>query len=105
MKASMTLFKTAQLFMASSLASIFAQVNIPQPSLGQSTVRQGLQIFFAIAGAVAMLMITIGGLRYVLSRGDSNGIKNAKETIIYAAVGLVVTMTGYGIVTFVLSRI
>ncbi len=101
----MTTFKTAQLFLASAFTSVFAQVNIPQPSLGGSTVRQGLQIFFAIAGAVAMLMIALGGLRYVLSRGDANGVKSAKETIIYAAVGLVVTMTAYGIVTFALSRV
>lgn len=82
-----------------------SDVNIPKSTLGGDTVQLALQIFFQIAGAVAMLIIAIGALKYVTSRGDSNSIKTAKETIIYAAVGLIVMITGYGIVTFVIGRV
>lgn len=80
-------------------------INIPQNSLGDDAIKNGLQIFFQIAGAVAMLIIAIGAFKYVISRGDPNSIKNAKETIIYAAVGLIITITGYGIVTFVIKNL
>lgn len=81
------------------------QVKIPQTSLDSSTIPHALQVFFSIAAAVALFMVAFGAFRYTISRGDSNSIKNAKETIIYAAVGLVVTMTGYGIVTFVMRNL
>lgn len=80
-------------------------VNIPHSSLGGDTIQHGLQLFFQIASAVAMLIIAIGAFKYVISRGDANSIKNAKETIIYAAVGLMITLTGYGIVTFVIKSL
>lgn len=60
-------------------------------------------LIFAV-GAAATIMIVIGGLRYALSGGDAAGTKSAKETIIYACVGLVVALMSYGIVNFVLSR-
>jgi hypothetical protein len=58
-----------------------------------------------VVGAVAVIMIIIGGLRYVLSGGDSAGTKSAKDTILYAIIGLVVAVVAYGIVAFVLKWI
>ncbi len=54
-----------------------------------------------VVGAVAVIMIIIGGLRYVISGGDSNGISGAKNTILYAIVGLVVVLFAQVIVAFV----
>lgn len=56
-------------------------------------------------GIVSVIMIIIGGFRYVLSGGDSNGIQGAKNTIIYALVGLVVAIFGQVIISFVLSKL
>ena len=56
-------------------------------------------------GAVAVIMIVVGGLRYVMSAGDTSAVNGAKNTILYAVVGLVVTVMSYAIVNFVLSRI
>jgi len=76
-----------------------SDVNIPKSSLdSRTTIPLALNIVFGIAGAIALLMIVIGGLKYVLSHGDTNAVKSAKETIIYAVVGLVVTIAAYGIV-------
>src|SRR6266550_2179535 len=58
-------------------------------------------IIFA-GGAIAILMIVIGGIRYTLSGGDQGGINSAKNTILYAVVGLVVSVSAYAIVNFVL---
>lgn len=61
----------------------------------------GLLIY--IAGAIAVIMIIIGGIRYITSNGDSSGVTGAKNTILYAVVGLVVTILAYTIVKFVLG--
>ena len=58
-----------------------------------------------VTGAVSILMIVIGGLRYTLSNGDQSGINSAKNTILYAVVGLILSVMGYAIVNFVLSSI
>lgn len=58
-----------------------------------------------ILGVVAVLMIIIGGFRYVLSGGDPAGTKSAKDTILYALIGLVVALLSFALVSFVAGRI
>lgn len=64
-----------------------------------------LSTFTFIIGAIAVLMIVIGGLRYVLSAGDATALTSAKNTILYAAVGLVLAAMANAIVNFVLTNI
>ena len=58
-----------------------------------------------VTGSVSVLMIVIGGFRYAISGGDQGSINSAKNTILYAVVGLILSLMGYAIVNFVLSRI
>ncbi|SRR6266496_4109826 len=58
-----------------------------------------------ITGAISALMIVIGGLRYTLSGGDQGSISSAKNTILYAVIGLVLSLTSFAIVNFVLTRV
>ena len=46
-------------------------------------------------------MLIIGGLRYVISQGDANNVKQAKDTILYAIIGIVVAILAYAVVNFV----
>ena len=62
-----------------------------------------VDILSVIVGAVAVIMIIIGGFRYVISGGDSNGVSGAKNTIMYAIIGLVVVLFAQVIVAFVYS--
>src|SRR6478672_8818782 len=48
-------------------------------------------LLFAI-GTVSVVMIIVGGIRYVISNGEAAKIKQAKDTILYAVVGLIVSM-------------
>jgi len=57
-----------------------------------------------IVGAASVIMIIIGGFRYVISGGDSNGVSGAKNTIMYAIIGLVVVIFAQVIVAFVYSN-
>jgi hypothetical protein len=50
-------------------------------------------------------MIIIGGLKYVTSNGDSNSISSAKNTIIYALIGIVVVAIAQSVVRFVLGKL
>jgi multisubunit Na+/H+ antiporter MnhB subunit len=52
---------------------------------------------------IAVIMIVIGGIRYTTSNGDSSQVKSAKDTIMYAVIGLVVAILAYAIVNFILS--
>lgn len=64
-----------------------------------------LNIFTYIIGAVAVLMIIIGGLRYTTSNGDPTTTTSAKNTILYAVIGLIVAMMANAIVNFVLTNV
>lgn len=69
------------------------------------TIKNVGNILIFITGSIAVLMIIIGGLRYTLSGGDQGTINSAKNTIMYAVVGLVVSIAAYAIVNLVLSNI
>ena len=60
-------------------------------------------VLLFLIGAVSVIMLIIGGLRYVLSNGDSGQITNAKNTILYAVIGIVVALLAYAIVNFVIT--
>lgn len=62
-----------------------------------------VNIFSIIVGIVAVIMIIYGGFRYITSGGDSGSVGNAKNTLIYAIVGLIIVALAQLIVHFVLS--
>lgn len=64
-----------------------------------------INIFSFIVGVVAVIMIVVGGLRYITSGGESSNVSSAKNTIIYAIVGLVIVALSQIIVHFVLGKV
>jgi hypothetical protein len=64
-----------------------------------------IDILSIVVGAVSVIMIIIGGLKYITSAGDSSGVQSAKQTILYAVVGLVIVIFAQVIVGFVLDRV
>ena len=62
-----------------------------------------LQVVFGILGGIAVIMIIIGGFRYVISQGDSGSVTSAKNTILYAVIGLVIASFATAIVSFIAS--
>lgn len=67
-------------------------------------VEQIINILSLVVGVVAVVMIIIGGFKYVTSGGDSGNVTGAKNTILYAVVGLVVVALAQVIVRFVVDR-
>jgi len=68
-----------------------------------SMVTTVINILLFIIGIIAVIMIVIGGVRYTVSNGNPGQVKEAKDTIIYSVIGLVVAMMAYGIVNFVVT--
>lgn len=66
--------------------------------------RRIINLFSIVVGAVSVIMIIIGGFRYIISGGDSSGVQGAKNTILYAIVGLVIVVFAQVIIRFVLSN-
>ncbi len=64
-----------------------------------------INIFSLVVGVVAVIMIIIGGLKYITSGGESANITGAKNTILYAIIGLVVVALAQFIVRFVLAKV
>lgn len=80
-------------------------LNVPQPDVTKGTFSSIWQIVFGIAGAVALLSITYGALKYVMSQGDASQLAKAKDTILYSIVGLIICLAAFSIVTFVVGRL
>jgi hypothetical protein len=64
-----------------------------------------INIFSLIVGVVSVIMIIIGGLKYITSGGDSGNVTGAKNTIMYAIIGLVVVALAQIVVKFVLEKV
>lgn len=58
-----------------------------------------------IVGALSVIMIIVGGLRYVISGGSSTAVTAAKNTILYAVVGLIIAFLAFAAVNFVLGTV
>ena len=58
-----------------------------------------------IVGIIAVIMLIIGGIKYLLSGGDSKKVTDAKNTVLYAIIGLVVCFLSFAIVNFVISTL
>ncbi len=57
-----------------------------------------------IVGATAVIMVVVGGFMYITSGGNPQRTKSAKDTILFAIVGMVIALLAYGIVNFVIGR-
>ena len=68
-------------------------------------ITTGIDIISVIVGIAAVIMIIVGGFKYITSNGDSGTVSGAKNTILYAIVGLVVVALAQLIVRFVVSEL
>jgi lysylphosphatidylglycerol synthetase-like protein (DUF2156 family) len=75
--------------------------SLPSTQTSSQTLAIVISIFFAVIGAVAVLIIVLAGFRYITSSGKPDEIAKAKDTIIYAAVGIIVCVLAVTIVSFI----
>ena len=68
-------------------------------------VKTGIRIISVVVGVISVIMIIVGGLKYITSGGDASNTASAKNTILYAIVGLVIVALAQIIVRYVLSNV
>jgi hypothetical protein len=78
---------------------------LPETAANAERITIILNTVFAVIGAIAVMMIIIGGIKYSSSMGDPQAVAKARETIIYSVVGLIVTILAVVIVDFVFGRV
>jgi len=97
----------------SALASVSSGANAAKPASTPDNLFGGPDSAFQLiantliflVGAVAVIMLIIGGFRYVTSQGSSEQIKQAKDTILYGIIGVIVAILSYAIVNFIASTL
>ncbi|AHB42191.1 hypothetical protein RAAC3_TM7C00001G0333 [Candidatus Saccharibacteria bacterium RAAC3_TM7_1] len=70
----------------------------------QKNIKTVVNVILFLLGAIAVIMIILGGVRYVLSNGEASQVTAAKNTILYAVIGLIVALLAYAIVNFVVDQ-
>ena len=76
----------------------------PEDLFGNAGIFQTVvNVLLFLIGAVSVIMIIYGGIRYVTSAGEAKGVESAKNTILYAIVGLIISILAYAIVNFVVG--
>lgn len=60
-------------------------------------------VLLFLVGAISVIMIIFGGFRYVVSGGNATSISAAKNTILYAVVGIIVAILAYAVINFVIT--
>ena len=78
----------------------------PENLFGDTGVfKQVTNTILYIVGIIAVIMLIIGGIKYVVSGGDSKKVTDAKNTVLYAIIGLVIAFLAFAIVNFVISAL
>lgn len=62
-----------------------------------------VDVMLFLIGAISVIMLIMGGVRYVLSGGEQAKVESAKNTILYAIIGVVIAILAYAVVNFVIS--
>jgi hypothetical protein len=90
------------------LAVIKAPDTLPNQGASSASgakIQALLQVIFIILGSTALLMVTFGAFKYVISQGEPQTVESAKNTILYAVIGLVVALSAWALVTYVLNGV
>lgn len=78
--------------------------NTPENLFGDDGAFQTItNVLLFLIGAVSVIMLIIGGIRYTTSNGDATAVQSAKNTILYSIVGIVVAILAYAVVRFVVG--
>lgn len=100
------MFQNAHRGVASVMADSQISVGaLPHVSTDSSEIQLILNLVFVLLGVICLLVVTLAGFRYIVSRGEPQEIARAKNTIIYALVGLAIAILAFSIVNFVVGQL
>ena len=72
------------------------------PNVGISPILQtGVTLLFVFAILLTLFFLVYGGIRWIISGGDKTGVENARKTITYAILGLVISFLAFFIINLI----
>lgn len=80
-------------------------INLPEIGANQGSLTIIIQLLFGVIGALAVFFIILGGFKFITSQDEPQAVAKARNTILYAVIGLVIALSAEFIVTFVLKGI
>lgn len=107
MSAVMLGFLYSKSVLAGSYENITAGLDKTQDAAGglemNGVIKTIITTMLFVVGILAVIMIIYGGIRYVTAHGDKTQVASAKDTVVYAVVGLVVAIVAYALVDWVVN--
>ena len=80
-----------------------SKTGVPAVDINAKTLDVALTATFIVVGAIGVLFLVIGAIRYQIANGDQGQLSRAKDTILYAIVGIILTLLAFGIVRVILG--
>jgi len=79
--------------------------NIENDTSLESVIQSVVNTMLFLIGIISVIMLIVGGIRYVISGGNQSQVDGARNTILYAIVGLVIAFVAWGVVNFVIKAL
>ena len=80
------------------------QIDLPQLE-PDKVVSGGFNVAFFVAGALAVIMIIYGAIRFMTAHGNEKQVESARLIVTYSVIGLIIAILAYALVNFVLSNL
>jgi hypothetical protein len=80
-------------------------IGIPKVDASDTALQQVVGSVFLAIGSIAVFFLLVGAARYVTANGEQQKISQAKNTILYALVGVALSATGFTIVQFIIGKV
>lgn len=81
------------------------ELDIPSGRLTDGSIASLLRFVFGIAGGIALLTVAYGGFKYVISQGNPQETAKAKDTILFALIGMVICISAVAIISFAVENL
>lgn len=86
-------------------SSLYCQNKSEGEAKVKSTIGNVVNLLLMAVGAISIIMIVVGGILFALSNGDSSRVTKARNTVLYAAIGLIVSLLASAIVNLAFGRV
>ena len=91
----------ALVLFAASLLGNAEDLGIPKKTADVAGLKGILDVIYMIAGVVAVIIMIVAAISYVTSSGDANKVKKAKDTIVYALIGLFLVIFAFTLTAYI----
>jgi hypothetical protein len=85
-------------------ATVSIPSSVPSGPSASDLAKNAINVLLYVAGIASVIVIIVGGIMYVVSGGNPDRTKTAKDAILYAVIGLVISIMAFSIVNFVLGK-